>query len=87
MLDSGHHLYLDVSAHVALGVGVLIYARWNRYVRKVHRINDRVIGVDLHFDQVRICYIAIYLPHAGYSLETLDHSYAELCELVSDVDK
>ena len=34
VLDGGHHLYLDLAAHFASGVGVLIHARWIQYVRK-----------------------------------------------------
>ena len=64
VLDRGHHLYFDLSAHFASGVGLLSHARLTQYVQKEHKISDRVIGVDLHFDQIRIRCIAVYLPHA-----------------------
>ena len=77
-LDGGHRLYLHRNEYYAFGVGILIHASLVNNIRSVHYISDRILRVDLHFAQRNISFCAVYVPHAGFSLEFLEQTYDQL---------
>ena len=72
-------MYIDLAQHFASGVGILIHAYWASCIRKVSRIHDRVMVVDLQLDAMRIRLFVVYMFHAGYLSDLLESTYADIC--------
>ena len=47
ILSGGHRLVCEYGGEGATGVAILIHRRWVKYIRKVHRIHDRLMAIDL----------------------------------------
>ena len=86
-LDGGHRLYLHRDEYYASGVGILIHASLVNNIRSVHYISDRILRVDLHFAQRKISFIAVYVPHAGFSLEFLEQTYDQLHQALTNANR
>ena len=68
ILAGGHRLITNLQEDTHAGVGILIHARWSAYIVNIGRISGRLMFIDMKIGTHRLRYIAIYVPHSGYTV-------------------
>ena len=84
VLRGGHRLITNFGDCNSAGVGILVHARWTRYIRKVHLVSDRVMAIDVSIAHYSARIAAVYMPHAGYGLDAIIDTYDELSHYFSN---
>ena len=64
------------------GVAVLIHNKFSEYVVAHESFGDRVLAVRLGDFGARLCVISVYVPHAGYSHDSLVETYSQLSNAI-----
>ena len=86
LLDDSHKLFSTSAEGAASGVAILVHQRWLDHIKHVHRINDRLIAMDIQLDHsislTRM--ISLYFPHSGHPISDLENSLQQLDALVSE---
>ena len=77
VLHGGHRLITHKGCTYG-GVAIIIHSRFSEYVITHQAFGDRVLAVRLGNFGARLCMISVYMPHAGYSFDTLKETYDHL---------
>lgn len=86
-LHDNHRFISFLQDTKSAGVAIAIHSKHCKSIKKIHRVSERVLGIDIAFSS-RLCrFIAVYAPHAGYSAEDLDCWYEHLESLLDDALK
>ena len=67
LLTGEHRLITCLMEDIYAGVGILIHKRWCTHIISIGKISGRLMYVDIKVDVATFRFIAIYVPHAGYS--------------------
>lgn len=78
VLDGGHVLFTALSDNTFSGTGILLNKTHVRKSNKIHCIIDRVLALDFMAYGTKIRVVAVYVPHAGYSVEDFDETFDQL---------
>ena len=78
VLEGGHVLYTQIGTNKLAGVGILLHSKHVKKSNCVRMVSDRVLGLDLVVNGVRITVVAVYVPHCGYSIQCFDNTYEQL---------
>ena len=70
-LEGGHKLFTCLKDRISAGVGLLVHKQHVEHIVAHNLLSDRVLSVDIRSRHGIIRYIAVYMPHAGYSDEEL----------------
>ena len=60
------------------GVGILLHSKHVKKSNRIRMVSDRVLGLDLVVNAVRITVVAVYMPHCGYSVDCFENTYEQL---------
>ena len=83
-LDGGHILYTVLLDDDFLGTGIFLHAKHVKGSNVIHRVCNRVLGLDLRVNGIKIRAVAVYVPHCGYSEGAFDDTYDRLRYLIGD---
>ena len=75
ILVDGHRLISHKGTAYG-GVAILIHADLATHIVSQEHFGDRVLAVRIHILKVKFTAIAVYMPHAGYSIDKLRDTYA-----------
>ena len=82
-LDGNHKLYTSLGSIPSTRIGILLHARHYEYILDHHNVSDRVLALDVQFGKRIMRFIAVYIPHAGYTNDELEDTYDSLCYITS----
>ena len=66
-LDGKHKLYSSGQHGVATGVAILVHERHVTSVSNWKPYSDKVCALNMKLGKCCLRFVAVYLPHAGYS--------------------
>ena len=66
------------------GVAILFRNSWKHSIKNVIYVNERVLAVDADLLGERFRFIAVYMPHGGYSDAKAQEVYATLLQLKTE---
>ena len=69
------------------GVGIIVHARWAKYVRRFCPMSDRVAYVDVVSKSLRARFISAYFPHSKYSDTHIQTMYDVLSKTLRNARK
>ena len=69
VLDDGHVLFTHLENNKSAGVGILLHSKHVKKSNRVRIVSDRVLALDVCVNAVRMTFVAVYMPHCGYSVE------------------
>ena len=82
ILEGGHRLVSSLGTFVHAGVAILIHQRWVQFITKFIRVSDRLLYLDLFVNGRSYRFSAVYVPHAGYSVDIFNSCYDDLKSIV-----
>ena len=84
MFAEAHKLFCKLDVDKAAGVAILVHASHVSFVRRVHRISDRVLAIDICIAGKLTRLINVYFPHSGLPVAVLDECYHQVFALIED---
>ena len=78
VLEGGHVLYTHLDTNMFAGVGILLHSKHVKKSNRIRKVSDRVLGLDVIVNAIKITVVAVYMPHCGYSVECFEDTYEQL---------
>ena len=78
VLEGGHVLYTSLSENCFCGTGILLHHKHVKKSNKIHAVSDRVLALDFTAYGIKMRSTAVYVPHAGYSVQDFDDIFDQL---------
>ena len=69
LIEGNHRLILYFDHGGASGTAILVHERHVDNIKAVHRIDDRILAIDLKVGQRNFRITSVYMPHAGYPID------------------
>ena len=69
------------------GVGILLHKRWAKDIHRWRAISERIGVLELDIQSVRLSLAVVYMPHCGYSDESVQEIYDMLEQLHQEARK
>ena len=78
VLEGGHVLFTSLSNNAFSGTGILLNVEHVKKSNKIHCVTDRVLALDFMAYGTKLRVVAVYVPHAGYSVEDFQETFDQL---------
>ena len=78
VLEGGHVLFTSLSNNAFSGTGILLNVEHVRKSNKIHCVTDRVLVLDFMAYSTKLRAVAVYVLHAGYSVEDFEETFDQL---------
>ena len=85
MFAGSRKLFCTLDTNRAAGVAILARECHVSSVRRVHRVSDRVMAIDVVIFSKLTRLISVYFPHSNLAPQFLDECYAQVFALIEDV--
>ena len=83
-IEGGHRLILNFAHGGCSGTAILVHKRHADNIKAIHKLDDRLLVIDIRIGTRTFRVVAVYMPHASYAFEDLHSVYGRFHAVIGE---